>query len=530
MAIYRQTIEGGAVMQAEISSELEHGQGGRVEDSRTDLQKAHEALNEYGAHLDRRHTEGKSDNSLYTALQELQGWQLKRLYAACKTVIAEGKDRYDTQGTKEPHGLMLHSIKGGVNDEWKRRKTLERDNPEQAKAEQEARNEVSERTGKPKKAPRGKPFGQGKDSRRQQEQGQGDGEQESGDGEGEGEGGSEGDGSLPKDEPLENPMDEHIRKIARAEDAKLAKAIDKNFGAVGREIGKIKRDIASGKFGGSGSKTIILRDWDKAIIEIDEVTHESLEKILKAFAAGFKNVFLVGPAGCGKTTLARQAAKALSKILDRDMPFGMVQGSVGVTESAFFGRFLPQGESGAFSYIETDFVNIYENGGVFLGDEMDALDANVFVSLNAPLDNGFMFLPNRIGKTRAVRNDHCYFIGAANTYGHGPNRQYVGRNQLDAASLDRFVGGTFEVTYDRGMEAKLCDDRELLAECWRIRDVVLQFNIRRVWGTRAILAAAKWRSAGLSLKAAIRTAIGDSWSPDDLSKIGYSGAKPQGAM
>lgn len=541
MAIYRQTIDGETVVEApQGDGELEQVPIGH-NDERSAEDIAQQALDEYAAHLDRRHEERSSDDSLHTALAEMQGYQLKKLYGACKHFAAEGH----RQSTDKKHDFILPVIKNGINNEWKRRKTLERENPEKAMQEAAERNEISERTGKPKKAPRGKPFGKGSDSRRLQEQGE-SGEQGEGDGEGEGENGEgegkqgENDGkqgemppketTMPPDVPLENPMDEHIRKIARAEDAKLAKGIDTNFAALARKIGSVEKIARLAKTDGkTEQKTIILKDWDKKIIEIDEITHEAMEKVLRAIAAGFKNIFLVGPAGSGKTTIAKQAANALAKILERDMPFAMQQGSVGVTESAFFGRFLPQGESGSFNYIETDFVRLYEQGGVFLGDEMDGLDANVFISLNAPLENGYMFLPNRIGRTMATRNEHFYFIGAANTYGRGADRMYM-RNQLDAASLERFLGATFEVSYDRKMERALCDNKELLQECWRIRDIVISLNMRRTWGTRAILRAAQWMAAGLSMKAAIRTVLGDGWSQDDLSKIGYSGAKPVGSL
>jgi hypothetical protein len=45
---------------------------------------------------------------------------------------------------------------------------------------------------------------------------------------------------------------------------------------------------------------------------------------------------------------------------------------------------------------------------------------------------------------------------AANTYGTGADALYVGRNQLDAATLDRFY--VVEMDYDRKLEAKLAPE------------------------------------------------------------------------
>jgi len=68
------------------------------------------------------------------------------------------------------------------------------------------------------------------------------------------------------------------------------------------------------------------------------------------------------------------------------------------------------------------FVQVYENGGVFLLDEIDAADANVMVAINAALANGVLANPN--GKVH-VRHDKCFILAAANTWGE--RRQPVRR-------------------------------------------------------------------------------------------------------
>jgi cobaltochelatase CobS len=95
---------------------------------------------------------------------------------------------------------------------------------------------------------------------------------------------------------------------------------------------------------------------------------------------------------------------------------------------------------------------VYENGGVFLLDEIDAADANAMVAINAALANRVMANPN--GKVH-VRHDKCFILAAANTWGRGGDHQYVGRNQLDAATLDRFVLSTIGVEYDLELEVTL---------------------------------------------------------------------------
>jgi hypothetical protein len=84
---------------------------------------------------------------------------------------------------------------------------------------------------------------------------------------------------------------------------------------------------------------------------------------------------------------------------------------------------------------------------VFLGDECDAANAGVLTNINMVLANGQVALPE------GMANKHEDFVPvfAGNTFGTGANRVYVGRNQLDAATLDRFA--FIEWDYDEGLEA-----------------------------------------------------------------------------
>ena len=78
------------------------------------------------------------------------------------------------------------------------------------------------------------------------------------------------------------------------------------------------------------------------------------------------------------------------------------------------------------------------NGGVFLFDEIDAADANVLLVVNSALANGRMSVPSRHDQPVAKKHSEFVCIAAANTFGRGADRVYVGRNELDEATLDRF--------------------------------------------------------------------------------------------
>ena len=82
-----------------------------------------------------------------------------------------------------------------------------------------------------------------------------------------------------------------------------------------------------------------------------------------------QNILMVGPSGSGKTFLGGKIAKAL------DLPFAAQSCSAGMSESQLTGWLLPVKDGGTFEYVPSPFVDLYENGGVYLLDEIDASDA-----------------------------------------------------------------------------------------------------------------------------------------------------------
>ena len=88
-------------------------------------------------------------------------------------------------------------------------------------------------------------------------------------------------------------------------------------------------------------------------------------------------------------------------------------------------------------------------------------------------------------------------MAAANTYGRGADRVYAGRNQLDGASLDRFV--SVPVDYDTGLEFKLGEANPGWVEyVHNVRRAVEKTATKHVVGTRAIINGCKGLAAGLS--------------------------------
>lgn len=245
--------------------------------------------------------------------------------------------------------------------------------------------------------------------------------------------------------------------------------------------------------------TIDLRSSTRTF-EGESMMHHKFPLLAAAVAAGV-NVMLVGPAGSGKTTAASKVAEALG------LPF-YGTGAIN-SEYKLTGFIDAQGR-----IVSTAFRKAFEFGGVFLFDEYDGSLPGATLPFNAALANDWMDFPDGCVK----RHPDFRVIAGANTYGTGADRQYVGRNQLDAASLDRFA--MLDWPYDEALEAAILgapapknapvpasiaplavEEAQGLAVRFlertrSIRKAVDDLKVRHVVSPRAAVAGAKLLAAG----------------------------------
>jgi hypothetical protein len=215
------------------------------------------------------------------------------------------------------------------------------------------------------------------------------------------------------------------------------------------------------------------------IIELG-TQHYQFENLLK-YVASKVNVYLVGSAGSGKTTAAKNIAKALN------IPFYFT-GAI-ASEYKLTGFINAQG-----TIVSTEFRKAYENGGLFLFDEIDASYPQAILAFNAALANDFMDFPDK----QVARHKNFYCITAANTYGTGADRAYIGRNQLDAASLDRFVFFDWEI--DENLERELANNDPWVNYVQKARKAVKKLDVRFVISPRASINGATLLEKGIDRK------------------------------
>lgn len=216
---------------------------------------------------------------------------------------------------------------------------------------------------------------------------------------------------------------------------------------------------------------------------LDGPQHYMTETVLRVCALNHP-IMLVGPAGCGKTTIGNMVARALQ------LPFYITNNVSDTFEVIGF-------VDGRGEYHRQAFREAFENGGVWIADEIDAWDAGALLTMNSALANGYCVFPD--SPKPVYRHPDFRMIATANTYGHGADRVYVGRNQLDAASLDRF--GMITIDYDTELERLFCNgNSEWLVYVWKIRKAVDKARIRHVVSSRAIIMGSAALAAGLPRK------------------------------
>ena len=233
----------------------------------------------------------------------------------------------------------------------------------------------------------------------------------------------------------------------------------------------------------------------------EKLVHEQFDSVLKAVAADVA-VMLVGPAGSGKTTLCEQVAEALG------LRFYFT-GAV-ASEYKLSGFVDAQGR-----VVSTAFRDAYTNGGLFLFDEVDASMPQAIMAFNAALANGHCDFPGDTEPTK--RHPDFRVIAAANTFGRGADRQYVGRNQLDAASLDRFI--VVNMDYDNVLERALAGNRDWTKRVQRIRREIQKQQVRHIVSPRASIQGAKLLAAGFSVDEVLEATVWKGLDADTKSRI-----------
>lgn len=262
----------------------------------------------------------------------------------------------------------------------------------------------------------------------------------------------------PTPQPIEqvefdtDGLDDGFAKVFAPVFRKVAAKIEANIRArVDAEMRELK-DIAEKK-----ARRIEVVIGDKKN-KVTGKTHKEFNRVLQRVARG-RHIYLWGPAGTGKSYLAKQISDALG------LPF--------YSETTLQDPFDLKGFVDATGrYQETQFYKAVKNGGVFNLDEGDASAADIFVVVNTLLANGYFSFPN--GERLECHPDF-HFMCTANTCGLGATQEYNGRFKMDESTRDRF--SFIYIAPDKEIELQMAgNDAEIIEFAYAVRDAVKRAN------------------------------------------------------
>lgn len=143
---------------------------------------------------------------------------------------------------------------------------------------------------------------------------------------------------------------------------------------------------------------------------------------------------LVGPAGTGKSHIAKQVAA----ILKRD--YAECPLTAGATPSWLLGSWTIR------DYTPRPHLEMFAKGGVFNYEEIDAADPNMLLVTNQVLASDEFFNP--VNGEKYEKHENFSPMSTANTFGLGANRAFTARERLDAATIDRWRMGRVYIAHD----------------------------------------------------------------------------------
>ena len=290
-----------------------------------------------------------------------------------------------------------------------------------------------------------------------------------------------------------------------------------------REIRALAESAAQAKIAElAPPRRIEIADTATGAVVAMGLQHERFPTLLRAIQArdhrGFRlNIWLTGPTGSGKTSAAEASAKALS------LPFGS-DGSLDADYKVLGFR------DANGNIISTQFLNIYEHGGIYVADEIDNWLPNALLSLNAALANGFTSSPRGLIR----RHPDACVIACANTWGLGATGDYVGRTRLDAASLDRFHP-KIAWPYDEKMERAVASAQGgTSGEEWHdtvraARQKAQTQGLKVIISPRATFNGISLLNAGFEWDEVIAMTLTPGLSPEQIKAVGLDAKRlPQG--
>lgn len=272
----------------------------------------------------------------------------------------------------------------------------------------------------------------------------------------------------------------------------MAQMLQPYMGVDEERVREIAAEVAVQTANGLIAKTLnITVTTPKGTVTINGA-HKQTEEILFWIGQG-KHVYLFGPPGGGKTTVARHTADGLGR------KFGYMMLNAMTSPSQILG-FVG---ADAKTYKASAFREFYDQSAIICLDELDNCNPNTLTTINGPIENGECQFPDGLVKM----HPEFKIIATGNTAGRGGNIMHAGRQSLDAATLARFV--CIEFLYDLDLEERMVQAiapkncQPVLRWIRDVRDYVRKNDVKLV----------------VSPREAVNIAIGAEFAPFDNAKV-----------
>ena len=133
--------------------------------------------------------------------------------------------------------------------------------------------------------------------------------------------------------------------------------------------------------------------------------------------------------------------------------------------------------------------------------------------MNNALSQDFYLFPDSCVK----KHSDFRLAASANTYGRGANIQYIGRNPLDSATLDRFA--MTYVNYDETLELEIGPEPKWTEYIQTIRHVIELFGMPIIVSTRAVIFGGMDVKSGTKWDVALNKFVWRGCKSEDVEKV-----------
>lgn len=311
-------------------------------------------------------------------------------------------------------------------------------------------------------------------------------------------------------------FDDSLKGILKNLADKLGVELEESSEGLEAQVEALKKQVE--EFSTEGLPPIHIQIPEATEVEVlpPGTYHKMLPDVLTALAEG-EHVMLAGPAGSGKSTIAKQAWEALGS----PGHWASISCNPTMTETVLKGFVDAHG-----NFRKPPQHPTYTEGGVWLVDEIDGGSPGLLTGMNQMLSNDTYAFADGM----AERHADFVVCATANTFGRGADRTYVGRNALDAATLDRFT--VLHIGYDEALETNLClaigkardvaetDVKDWLTKVREWRTLAETARLNAVISPRTSMSGVKYLAHGWDFDKIAHAKFAGGLSGEQLDKLG----------